>query len=78
MKTKAAILWGLNQPWEIEEVELDGPKRDEVTVKLVASGLCHSDHHLVTGPFLSLVATKVPESSWTSDPAATRSKSAIT
>ena len=49
MKTKAAILWGLNQPWEIEEVELDGPKRDEVTVKLVASGLCHSDHHLVTG-----------------------------
>ena len=49
MKTKAAILWGLNQRWEIEEVELDGPKRDEVTVKLVASGLCHSDHHLVTG-----------------------------
>ena len=38
MKTRAAILWGLNQPWEIEEVELDGPKRDEVTVKLVACG----------------------------------------
>lgn len=49
MKTKAAILWGLNQKWEIEEVKLDGPKHGEVTVKLAASGLCHSDHHLVTG-----------------------------
>jgi NDMA-dependent alcohol dehydrogenase len=49
MKTKAAVLWGLNQKWEVEEVELDGPKECEVLVKLTASGLCHSDHHLVTG-----------------------------
>ena len=49
MKTKAAVLWGLHQKWEIEEVELDGPKQDEVLVKLTASGLCHSDDHLVTG-----------------------------
>ncbi len=49
MKTKAAVLWGLHQKWEVEEVELDGPKQDEVLVKLTASGLCHSDDHLVTG-----------------------------
>jgi S-(hydroxymethyl)glutathione dehydrogenase/alcohol dehydrogenase len=49
MKTKAAVLWGLHQKWEVEEVELDGPKRDEVLIKLTASGLCHSDDHLVTG-----------------------------
>ena len=49
MKTKAAVLWGLNQKWEVEEIELDGPKEAEVLVKLTASGLCHSDHHLVTG-----------------------------
>jgi Zn-dependent alcohol dehydrogenase len=49
MKTKAAILWGLNQKWEVEEVELDGPRESEVLVELAASGLCHSDHHLVTG-----------------------------
>lgn len=49
MKTKAAILWGVNQKWEVEEVDLDGPKRDEVLVKLTACGLCHSDHHVVTG-----------------------------
>ena len=49
MKTKAAVLWGLHQKWEVEEVDLDGPKEDEVLVKLTASGLCHSDDHLVTG-----------------------------
>ena len=49
MKTKAAVLWGLDQKWEVEEVDLDGPKEAEVLVKLTASGLCHSDHHLVTG-----------------------------
>lgn len=49
MKTKAALLWGLHQKWEVEEVELDGPKQSEVMVKMTASGLCHSDEHLVTG-----------------------------
>lgn len=49
MKTKAAVLWGLHQKWEVEEVELDGPKANEVMVKLTASGLCHSDDHLITG-----------------------------
>ncbi|AQT81453.1 alcohol dehydrogenase [Mycolicibacterium litorale] len=49
MKTKAAVLWGLHQKWEVEEVELDGPKHGEVMVKLTASGLCHSDDHLITG-----------------------------
>jgi NDMA-dependent alcohol dehydrogenase len=49
MKTKAAVLWGLNEKWQVEEVELDGPKETEVMVRLTASGLCHSDEHLVTG-----------------------------
>jgi NDMA-dependent alcohol dehydrogenase len=49
MKTKAAILWGLHEKWQVEEVELDPPKSGEVLVKLTASGLCHSDYHLVTG-----------------------------
>ena len=49
MKTKAAVLWGLHQKWEVEEVDLDGPKENEVLVKLTAAGLCHSDDHLVTG-----------------------------
>jgi S-(hydroxymethyl)glutathione dehydrogenase/alcohol dehydrogenase len=49
MKTTAAILWGPEQKWQIEEVDLDEPKAGEVLVQLTASGLCHSDHHLVTG-----------------------------
>ncbi len=49
MKTKAAILWETNTPWSVEEIELDPPGHGEVLVKLAASGLCHSDEHLVTG-----------------------------
>ena len=49
MKTKAAVLWGLHQKWEVEEIDLDGPKDSEVMVKMTASGMCHSDEHLVTG-----------------------------
>ena len=49
MKTKAAVLWGLHQKWEVEEIDLDGPRHDEVMVKMTASGMCHSDEHLVTG-----------------------------
>ena len=49
VKTKAAILWEVNTPWSVEEIELDPPKAGEVLVKMAASGLCHSDEHLVTG-----------------------------
>jgi NDMA-dependent alcohol dehydrogenase len=49
MKTKAAVLYGTHEKWQIEEVELDPPHAKEVLVKLTASGLCHSDEHLVTG-----------------------------
>jgi S-(hydroxymethyl)glutathione dehydrogenase/alcohol dehydrogenase len=49
MKTKAAILWETNQPWSVEDIELDDPGPGEVRVKLAASGMCHSDEHLVTG-----------------------------
>jgi S-(hydroxymethyl)glutathione dehydrogenase/alcohol dehydrogenase len=49
VKTKAAILWEVNAPWSVEEIELDPPKTGEVLVKLAASGMCHSDEHLVTG-----------------------------
>lgn len=49
MKTKAAVLWELGAPWSIEEIELDAPKAGEVLVEMKASGMCHSDEHLVTG-----------------------------
>lgn len=49
MKTKGAILHAPGEEWKIEEFELDDPVAGEVQVKLVSSGLCHSDHHLRTG-----------------------------
>jgi NDMA-dependent alcohol dehydrogenase len=54
MKTEAAVLWEVGAPWEVVPVDLDPPKQGEVQVHLVASGMCHSDEHLVTGdlPFI--------------------------
>ena len=49
MKTEAAICWGIGRDWSVEEIDLDPPGPGEVLVRLVASGLCHSDDHLVTG-----------------------------
>ncbi|MBJ7452398.1 MAG: NDMA-dependent alcohol dehydrogenase, partial [Blastococcus sp.] len=49
MKTKGAILWGVGEQWSVEEIEVGDPVFGEVTVELAASGLCHSDEHLVTG-----------------------------
>jgi NDMA-dependent alcohol dehydrogenase len=49
VKTKAALLMQQPGKWEVVEAELDGPKDHEVLVRLVASGLCHSDEHVAKG-----------------------------
>src|ERR1700722_6318785 len=49
MKTKGALLWEFNQPWSVEEIEIGDPKKHEVKIQMEAAGMCHSDHHLVTG-----------------------------
>ncbi|GAB2653564.1 NDMA-dependent alcohol dehydrogenase [Gordonia jinhuaensis] len=49
MKTKAAVLMGAGKPFEIMELDLDGPKEGEVLIKYTAAGLCHSDLHLTDG-----------------------------
>jgi S-(hydroxymethyl)glutathione dehydrogenase / alcohol dehydrogenase len=49
VKAKAAVLWGLNERWSVEEIEIGEPRRKEVKVQIEAAGMCHSDHHLVTG-----------------------------
>ncbi len=54
MKTNAAVLWGIDEDWTIEEVDLDGPKEGEVLIKFEATGLCHSDHHVRTGDFIGV------------------------
>ncbi len=49
MQTEAAILWEPRTDWAVEPIELDPPQVGEVLVKLAASGMCHSDEHMVTG-----------------------------
>lgn len=49
MKTKAAVLFEQPGKWEITELELEAPRQDEVMVRMVAAGICHSDDHMVTG-----------------------------
>ncbi len=49
MKTRAAVLWGPEKPWSVEEIDLDEPRTGEVLVRMTASGLCHSDEHFRDG-----------------------------
>ena len=49
MKIKAAVLRAINEPFQIEELELAPPKENEVLVRTVASGICHSDYSVAHG-----------------------------
>lgn len=49
MKVKAAVVNEVNGPYEFEELELQEIQHDEVIVKVVASGICHSDEALRVG-----------------------------
>ena len=48
MKIKAAVVHEPNTPYVFEEIELAPPKADEILVKVAASGICHTDHAVVT------------------------------
>ena len=43
MKIRAAVVREKSGPFMIEEIELNGPKDDEVLVRLVSSGICRTD-----------------------------------
>ena len=49
MQTRGAIVRQAPGKYEVVDLEVDDPRPGEVQVKLVASGLCHSDDHIATG-----------------------------
>ncbi len=49
MKVKAAICWEPKLPLAIDEIELGGPKAGECLVRLVATGVCHTDAYTMSG-----------------------------
>jgi alcohol dehydrogenase, propanol-preferring len=46
---KAAVVRALGQPLVIEEVPVPTPRAGEVLIKIVASGVCHTDLHAADG-----------------------------
>ncbi|XP_058104983.1 alcohol dehydrogenase-like 4 [Magnolia sinica] len=40
---KAAVVWGPEEPFVIEEVQVDPPKKMEVRIKIVCTSICHTD-----------------------------------
>ena len=49
MKTKAAVLYAIGEPLVIEELELEAPRENEILIRCVASGICHSDYSVRDG-----------------------------
>ena len=49
IKSRAAVAWGPNQPLSIEEVDVMLPRKGEVLVKILASGVCHTDAYTLSG-----------------------------
>ena len=49
IKSKAAIAWGPGQPLYIEEVDVMPPKAGEVLVRMIATGVCHTDAFTLSG-----------------------------
>lgn len=49
MKTRAAVAWEPGKPLSIEEVDLMPPQKGEVLVRIVATGVCHTDAYTLSG-----------------------------
>ena len=49
MKSRAAVAWEAGKPLSIEEVDVAAPKQGEVLVRLVATGVCHTDAFTLSG-----------------------------
>ena len=46
---KAAILYEANKPLQVLDVEQEGPRAGEARVRVMATGICHSDWHIMNG-----------------------------
>jgi S-(hydroxymethyl)glutathione dehydrogenase/alcohol dehydrogenase len=49
VKSRAAVAWAAGRPLSIEEVDVATPKTGEVLVKIVATGVCHTDAFTLSG-----------------------------
>ncbi|MFZ9034674.1 MAG: S-(hydroxymethyl)glutathione dehydrogenase/class III alcohol dehydrogenase [Francisellaceae bacterium] len=49
IKSRAAIAWQAAKPLEIDLIDVAPPKDDEVLVRIVATGVCHTDAFTLSG-----------------------------
>jgi S-(hydroxymethyl)glutathione dehydrogenase/alcohol dehydrogenase len=49
IRSRAAVAWGPGQPLEVTEIEVAPPKAGEVLVRIVATGVCHTDAFTLSG-----------------------------
>ncbi len=49
MKARGAVIHTVGGKWEVQDLDVSEPGDSEVLVQVMASGLCHSDDHFVTG-----------------------------
>lgn len=53
IKCKAAVCLEVKKPLSIVEVEVAPPKAHEVRIKILATGICRSDDHVISGSLYS-------------------------
>ena len=49
MKSRAAVAVAAGKPLEITEIDVQGPQEGEVLVRMVATGVCHTDAFTLSG-----------------------------
>ncbi|VDN14720.1 unnamed protein product, partial [Dibothriocephalus latus] len=49
IECRAAVAWDKNQPLVIEKIKVDPPKAGEVRIKVISTGLCHTDAYTLSG-----------------------------
>jgi len=49
MKSRAAVAWEPGKPLTIEEIDVAAPRQGEVLIRVVATGVCHTDAYTLSG-----------------------------
>jgi S-(hydroxymethyl)glutathione dehydrogenase/alcohol dehydrogenase len=49
IRSRAAVAFAANQPLQIVEVDVEPPRAGEVLVRIVATGVCHTDAYTLSG-----------------------------
>jgi S-(hydroxymethyl)glutathione dehydrogenase/alcohol dehydrogenase len=47
IKCRAAVAYGPNKPLVVEDIYVDPPKSGEIRLKIIGSGICRSDLHIL-------------------------------